>query len=47
MITSEIRKKIMNFYGITDYENYDMVKLEPDNMKIKDKKTNKILDLRY
>lgn len=47
MITSKIRQDIMKFYGITDYENYDIVKIELDNMKIYDKKTGKIIDLRY
>lgn len=47
MITSKIRQDIMKLYGITDYENYDMVKIEPDNMKIYNKKTGKIVDLRY
>lgn len=47
MITSKIRQDIMKFYGITDYENYNIVKIEPDNMKIYNKKTGKIIDLRY
>ena len=47
MITSKIRQDIMKFYGIADYENYDIVKIELDNMKIYDKKTGKIIDLRY
>ena len=47
MITSKIRQDIMKFYGITDYENYDIVKVEPDNMKIYNKKTGKIINLRY
>lgn len=47
MITSKIRQDIMKFYGITDYENYNIVKIEPDNMKIYNKKTGKIVDLRY
>lgn len=47
MITSKIRQEIMRFYGITDFENYEMVLLEPENMKIKSKITGKTLDLRY
>lgn len=47
MIHSSIRQEILKFYGLTDYENYDMVKMEPDNMKIYNKKTGKIINLRY
>lgn len=47
MIHSLIKQEILKFYGLTDYENYDIVKIEPDNMKIYNKKTGKIIDLRY
>lgn len=47
MIHSLIRKDILNFYGLTDHENYDVVKMEADNMKVCNKKTGKIIDLRY
>ena len=47
MITSKIRQDIMKFYGITDFENYEMVLLEPENMKIRNKNTGNIIDLRY
>lgn len=47
MIHSLIRQETLKFYGLTDYENYSIVKIEPDNMKIRNKKTGKIIDLRY
>lgn len=47
MITSKIRREIMAFYGINDFENYDMVKVEPESIKIINIKTKKIIDLRY
>ena len=47
MMHSSIRKEILKFYGLTDYENYDIVKMGPDNMKIYHKKTGKIIDIRY
>lgn len=47
MIHSLIRRETLKFYGLTDYENYSIVKIEPDNMKIYNKKTGKIINLRY
>ena len=47
MIHSSIRQEVLKFYGLTDYENYDIVKIEPDNIKIYNKKTGKIINLRY
>lgn len=47
MIHSLIMQKVLKFYGLTDYKNYDIVKVEPDNLKIYNKKTGKTIDLRY
>lgn len=47
MILSLVRKDILNFYGLTDYENYEVIKMEANNVKIYNKKTEKIIDLRY
>jgi len=47
MVRSKIIREIMNFYGLTDYESYTLLKIEPENIKIKNIRTKKLLDLRY
>lgn len=47
MVESKIRRQIMDFYGLTNYCDYEIIEVEPDNLKLKNIKTQKILNLRY
>ena len=39
-------KEILNFYGLKA-SNYKVVKFEANNIKVRNKKTHKVIDLRY
>lgn len=47
MIEQKIVKEIMIFYGLSDYENYEVDKITADNIRVKCLLTNKIVNLRY
>lgn len=47
MSESVIANLVMNAYGIFNVENYSVVKIEPDNVKIMNNETKQIWNLRY
>ena len=47
MISSTRVIEIMEFYEIYNHEDYEVMKVDPDNIQIIHTETGKILSLRY